>query len=71
LTVGPMAAETAKSALEAGMGRSQIQKAVNSKRLARLVKPLIRNGDVILVKGSRSMQMEKVVESLGRWKGRS
>jgi UDP-N-acetylmuramoyl-tripeptide--D-alanyl-D-alanine ligase len=67
--VGSKAALTANRAIEAGMGRSRVQKSINSRRLARLVKSMIRAGDVILVKGSHSMQMEKVVESLGRFKG--
>ncbi len=68
LAVGPMAALTAKAALDAGMGWSQIQRAINSKRMARLIKPILLDGDVILVKGSRSMQMENIIVSLGRWK---
>ncbi len=70
LAVGELSACAAKSALDAGMGWSSVQRAINSKRMARLVKPLIQNGDVILVKGSRSMEMEKIVESLGRWRGK-
>ncbi len=68
MTVGPLAAGAANAALEAGMGRGDVQRAVSSKRLARLVKASIRSGDVIVVKGSRAMAMEKVVESLSRFK---
>jgi len=67
--VGESAALTARAALEAGMGWSNVQRIVGSKRLARLIKSMIHNGDVILVKGSRAMEMEKVVASLARWKG--
>ncbi len=70
LTVGPMASETAKAALDAGMGWSKVQRCVSSKRLARLAKSLMLDGDVVLVKGSRSMEMETVVKSLSRWKGK-
>ena len=69
LAVGAEAAVTATAALDAGMGWSQVQRSINSRRLARLVKSMIREGDVILVKGSRAMQMEKVVASLQRFRG--
>jgi len=67
--VGPRAAMTATAAIEAGMGQGMVQKCINSKRLARLVKSLILDGDLILVKGSRSMKMELVVVSLKRFRG--
>ena len=67
--VGSQAAETANAALAAGMGRSDVQKSITGKRLARLIKSMIRDDDVILVKGSRAMQLELVVESLKRYRG--
>ena len=69
LTVGVQASQTAQAALEAGMGRSYVQRSVSSRRLARLIKSMIRDEDVILVKGSRAMQMELVVEALQRYRG--
>ena len=51
------------------MGRSNVQRSVTSKRLARLIKSMIRDEDVILVKGSRVMKMELVVEALQRYRG--
>ncbi|MCK4629766.1 MAG: UDP-N-acetylmuramoyl-tripeptide--D-alanyl-D-alanine ligase, partial [Sedimentisphaerales bacterium] len=70
LTVGPRGAQVAEAALEAGMGRGSIMRCKNSKRMARLIKSMLFNGDVVLVKGSRAMEMEKVIVSLDRWKGR-
>jgi UDP-N-acetylmuramoyl-tripeptide--D-alanyl-D-alanine ligase len=69
MTVGERGAITAQAALEAGMGRSSVQRSVSSKRLARLIKSMIRDEDVILVKGSHAMQMELVVQSLQRYRG--
>ena len=69
MTVGERGAITAQAALEAGMGRSSVQRSVSSKRLARLIKSMIRDEDVILVKGSHAMQMELVVEALQRYRG--
>jgi len=70
LTVGPQAALAAEAALEAGMGKGNIMRCINSKRMARLIKSLLFDGDVVLVKGSRAMEMEKVIVSLKRWKGK-
>ncbi len=71
LTVGPKAAVTAEAALAAGLGKGDIMRCINSKRMARLIKSMLFDGDVVLVKGSRSMEMEKVIVSLNRWKGRN
>lgn len=71
LTVGPKAALTAEAALAAGLGKGDMMRCINSKRMARLIKSLLFDGDVILVKGSRAMEMEKVIVSLNRWKGRN
>jgi UDP-N-acetylmuramoyl-tripeptide--D-alanyl-D-alanine ligase len=68
-TVGSLAAQTASAAVAAGLARGAVQRALNSRRLARLIKAGLRDGDVILVKGSHAMQMEKVVESLCRYRG--
>ena len=51
------------------MGRGSVQRAINSRRLARLIKSAIRDEDVILVKGSRAMQTELVVAALQRYRG--
>ena len=67
--IGPMAAGAAGAAIAAGMARGDVQCSVSSKRLARLIKSSLRDGDIILVKGSRAMQTEQVVESLKRYKG--
>jgi UDP-N-acetylmuramyl pentapeptide synthase len=68
-TVGEQASLTAQAALETGMGRGNVQRSVSSKRLARLIKSMIRDEDVILVKGSRAMKMELVTAALLRYRG--
>jgi len=69
LTVGSQAARTAEAALEAGMGRARVQRCTTAKRLARLIKALLHDEDVILVKGSRAMALEEVVRALERYPG--
>ncbi len=68
-TVGDLAALAATAAVEMGMPRGQVQRAINSRRLARLIKASLRDGDVICVKGSRYMKMEKIIESMERYRG--
>jgi UDP-N-acetylmuramoyl-tripeptide--D-alanyl-D-alanine ligase len=61
ITVGPLSREIAKGASLAGMSKESIQvcnhTAVAAKVLHRLTKPK----DFVLIKGSRIMQMEKVI----------
>jgi len=71
LTVGEQSAQTASAALEAGMGWAGVQRSISSVRLARLIKSMIHEGDVIMVKGSRAMRMEEVVKSLKRFRRRA
>lgn len=60
----PNAIGYAEGAIAEGFDKSRIVWAENSEELARKVAPAIHSGDVILVKGSRSTQMEKVVDKL-------
>ena len=68
-TVGAKAAVIANEAINSGMRIGSVQRCVSSQRLARLIKTHIHNDDYILVKGSRAMEMEKVIVSLKRFKG--
>ncbi|MBN2212036.1 MAG: UDP-N-acetylmuramoyl-tripeptide--D-alanyl-D-alanine ligase [Sedimentisphaerales bacterium] len=68
-TVGDLAAIAATSAVEMGMPRGLVQRAINSRRLARLIKASLRDGDVICVKGSRAMKMETIIKSMERYRG--
>lgn len=62
--VGPRAKFIADEALVNGMSRERILVFDDSESSGRALDPLIREGDLILVKGSQSMRMEKVVEEI-------
>ena len=66
---GPLMAHAAAAAVAAGMGWSRVHRAVSAKRVARLIKSELLVDDVVLVKGSHAMEMDKVVTSLMRFKG--
>jgi UDP-N-acetylmuramoyl-tripeptide--D-alanyl-D-alanine ligase len=61
---GENAVAYAQGAIAEGFDESHIVWAANSEELARKVAPIVQAGDVILVKGSRSTKMEKVVDKL-------
>ncbi len=63
ITIGELAQYVEKGALEAGMKKEQIIGAPSRENAARLLKQLTRPGDVILIKGSRGMKMEKILEA--------
>jgi UDP-N-acetylmuramoyl-tripeptide--D-alanyl-D-alanine ligase len=69
LAVGACAAEVAAGAREAGLAEAAISSHIDteeaSQRLARELSP----GDRILVKGSRSMRMERIVEHVAASRG--
>ena len=64
ITVGPLANRMAEGAAAAGMVRKQILSFADSAEAAGSIVPLLREGDLVLVKGSRGVQMEKIVEAL-------
>jgi UDP-N-acetylmuramoyl-tripeptide--D-alanyl-D-alanine ligase len=64
VTVGPLAGLMAEGAAAAGMDRARIVSFADSGKAARAVPPLVTGGDLVLVKGSRGVKMEKIVESL-------
>lgn len=65
-TLGPRAEVTAAGALEAGMDPSRVHVGKDHEGLAGSLRQLLRGNDWVLVKGSRSMRMERVVEALSR-----
>ena len=64
VTVGPLAGLMAEGAASAGMDRARIVSFAGTGEAAPAVPPLVAAGDLVLVKGSRGMKMEKIVESL-------
>ena len=64
VVVGMRAMQIADGAHAAGMSRHQIFEFENSNDAGRFLDEFVREGDIILVKGSQSMRMEKIVEEI-------
>jgi len=64
VTVGFRARGIVEGALDNGMKDSQILQYEDSRKAGKELKNMIEEGDVIFVKGSQSMRMERVVEEL-------
>lgn len=64
VTVGPRSQAAAKAALEAGLSRESVLSFDTANDAREKVRELISGGEVVLVKGSQSVRLERVVESL-------
>jgi UDP-N-acetylmuramoyl-tripeptide--D-alanyl-D-alanine ligase len=62
--LGDFAADVAEGAMAVGLSESYIHICEDADQLARLVEEELKAGDVLLVKGSRGMHMEALVEHL-------
>ena len=71
LAMGKQASHLLAGAAEAGMARNQLTETGNHEEIASQVHSLLAAGDWVLVKGSRGMRMEKVVEALMELRGGS
>lgn len=71
LCVGCLAKETASGALAQGMHKDCVFYAQNSKKAEEILDSLVKNDDFILVKGSRAMHMEEIVEYLRSGRGKN
>ena len=64
VTVGPLSRHMAKGARLAGMGMDKLHSFAASEDAAAQVPALLREGDLVLVKGSRGIRTETIVEAL-------
>jgi UDP-N-acetylmuramoyl-tripeptide--D-alanyl-D-alanine ligase len=62
--IGERSKMTAQAALRSGFPKKSIQWFADASEAVPYLQGLIRKGDVILVKGSRGLQMERIVHSL-------
>jgi UDP-N-acetylmuramoyl-tripeptide--D-alanyl-D-alanine ligase len=64
ITVGVRARGIAEGALDAGMDENKILQFETATEAGRFLETIINQGDIILVKGSQAMRMERVVEEI-------
>ena len=62
-TIGALSRHTLRAALSSGMNRTSAFVCKNHADAALALRRLAKRGDVVLVKGSRAMRMEKVIET--------
>lgn len=64
LTFGELSRYTLAAALGSGMDEENLWHCATHDEIADILREVVQEGDLVLVKGSRSMRMEKVVELL-------
>lgn len=64
LVVGPRAKSIKQGASEAGMSEKNIFEFLDSIEAGNFIKTFIQKGDIVLVKGSQGMRMERVVDAI-------
>ncbi len=62
ITLGTLAKHIGEGSLQAGMPKERVFSAQSHAEAARQLKSLSRPGDIVLIKGSRGMKMEKILE---------
>ncbi|MFC1595030.1 UDP-N-acetylmuramoyl-tripeptide--D-alanyl-D-alanine ligase [Patescibacteria group bacterium] len=63
-TVGPRAKFIAEEAIEEGMTEHNVSSFNNSEEAGRKLQEILEPGDLVLIKGSQAMRMEKIVEEI-------
>ena len=64
VTAGPRASRIAEGALAAGMPDRSVRPCANVDEASEVLDDLLRAGDIVLVKASRSMGLERIVERI-------
>ena len=64
VAVGPLAALIAEGAVAAGLDPAAVHRFSDSGAAAAAVADIVRDGDLVLVKGSRGMRTEAIVAAL-------
>jgi UDP-N-acetylmuramoyl-tripeptide--D-alanyl-D-alanine ligase len=67
LTLGEEAAALVESAIRHKFPLERTKVVESHSEAASILREMVRDGDWILVKGSRGMAMEKIVEALKEW----
>lgn len=65
ITIGEMAGNIAKGAIEAGLNPSDVYEFEDNAAAIAKLNSIIRDGDVIWIKGSRGMHLEKIADAFG------
>ena len=66
ITIGEMAKNISRGAIDGGMNPDDIYEFDTGAEAIDKLSSIIRNGDVIWIKGSRGMRLEKIVEALDK-----
>ncbi len=66
VTVGDKASRIAGGALSNGFSRNSVFICGSNSEAVECLRKIVGSGDVVLIKGSRGMKMEEIVESLGK-----
>lgn len=64
IVVGQRAESIKEGAVDAGMSAEKISEFLNSHQAGEFIKTFVQKGDIVLVKGSQGMRMERVVEAI-------
>lgn len=70
IACGALGRGIAEGARAAGMASDRVQEATDAEAAAPLLKDLMQDGDVVLLKGSRAVRMERVLEALKNQRGK-